>query len=66
MPVREPGESLIDPDDRLNTLKTLLIVNKAYQEVIDDKISSLEKFLAKNLHQQASYFSRKKILLISS
>jgi len=39
-------------DANLNKLQTLLVINKAYQEAIDEKLESLEKKLFQNLKQQ--------------
>jgi hypothetical protein len=36
----------------LNKLQTLLVINKAYQEAIDEKLESLEKKLLQNMKQQ--------------
>jgi hypothetical protein len=43
-------------DSDTNTLKSLLIINKAYQEAIDEKLAQLNKLLHKNLHQQVCIF----------
>jgi hypothetical protein len=36
----------------LNKLQTLLVINKAYQEAIDEKLENLEKKLLQNTKQQ--------------
>jgi hypothetical protein len=51
------GEDSNDSNSTLNTLRSLVIINKAYQEAIDEKLAQLNKLLHKNLHQQVCFIS---------
>jgi hypothetical protein len=58
--------SQVDENSETNLIEDLLIVNKAYQEAIDEKIVKLKKLLNVNIHQQVRKASRNSNILLTS